>query len=513
MNIAISRINKWINKTKLSGDENKFLDLSDLELTELPILPINLKYLDCSYNLLKSLPILPNKLEQLYCNNNNIKKINNLPDTLQNLICDRNDIYELDISRTKLKKVSCNHNNLTKFNSPNTLIELDCGFNYLTTLNNLFFGLQILICDKNKIKKLEYLPTSLLKLNCNKNKIKKLDNLPNLLIKLHCSYNRIEELNNLPNLLIELDCSNNKIKELNYLPISLTELDCSNNELISLTLSNDLLYLNCSNNELTSLNISSLLNTLYCKNNKLIYPIQVPFTVNETDLKTDQYTLVEPISLTDQELEEKQYRAQTILEQKQREEKDQVESHLKRAEELLKLEPVKEKKRKVSENEEKILHNRCNNKENIIGDDLDIQSGIIAIILPTDNKYIVYCYEYEEIDNILDQQEQLYEWKTDINRPTWIGEPILNKRVYKEAYLGLWLDSTSKELIHKYNTFIVKPFKQTKIGSGFGSSQLHGEEYTIYKLHPVSVDKLLLKEKITDNDITNFKPTSRDMRI
>jgi Leucine-rich repeat (LRR) protein len=66
MQQAKLRIQQWIEKS----DINIKLDLENLELTELPKLPDNLKYLTCSNNKLSSLPKLPTNLEFLNCSSN-----------------------------------------------------------------------------------------------------------------------------------------------------------------------------------------------------------------------------------------------------------------------------------------------------------------------------------------------------------------------------------------------------------------------------------------------------------
>ncbi len=150
-----------------------------------------------------------------------------------------------------------------------------------------------------------------------------------------------------------------------------------------------------------------------------------------------------------------------------------------------------------------LLNDKCHNKENIFGDTLNSKDGLVVIIMPTPNdKYIAYCYEYEELYDIFEKQNQVYEWNKG---------PIYNKRVYKEPYSGIWIDETSWNNLRIFNTLYAKPIKKTKIGSYFGMSHLHGADETIYKLYPINYSKFIYSEKITQDDINNFNPTKEDL--
>ena len=131
MENAIKCINEWINKTMLSGDVSIGLDLSELNLNELPTLPPNLQILDCNNNNLTSLPDLPPNLQILNCNNNNLTSLpDNLPNTLKKLYCKYNEIKELPL------------------NLPLNLQRLNCAFNKITSLPDLPSNLNFLTCDE-----------------------------------------------------------------------------------------------------------------------------------------------------------------------------------------------------------------------------------------------------------------------------------------------------------------------------------------------------------------------------
>ena len=80
---------------RIAAIQNDELDLSNLGLTELPLLPDRLQVLYCGYNQLTELPPLPNTLQELYCNGNQLTEIPTLPDTLVRLYCYGNQLTEL----------------------------------------------------------------------------------------------------------------------------------------------------------------------------------------------------------------------------------------------------------------------------------------------------------------------------------------------------------------------------------------------------------------------------------
>ncbi len=125
---AINRMNTWISL----NDPDALLNLTSLNLKQLPTIPLNCKKLACSRNELTSLPQLPN-CEVLICQNNKLTSLPQLPNC---------------------QILSCQNNKLTSLPQlPNCQI-LSCGANQLTYLPELP-KCNSLYCSQNK---LTYLP-------------------------------------------------------------------------------------------------------------------------------------------------------------------------------------------------------------------------------------------------------------------------------------------------------------------------------------------------------------------
>ena len=139
------------------------------------------------------------------------------------------------------------------------LSELEC--------NKIYY-----INQKGESMKNHKLPNSLQELWCCHNKLTSLPNLPNSLKELYCNSNQLVSLPDLPNSLQKLICWNNKLVSLPDLPNSLQYLDCRSNELILLPdLHNSLEELYCYNNQLLSLpDLPNSLQKLWCDNNQLL---------------------------------------------------------------------------------------------------------------------------------------------------------------------------------------------------------------------------------------------------
>ena len=128
------RIDKWV----ADGDVDKFLDLSNLNLTSLPTLPDNLKKLNCTKNNLTTLPKLPITLTSLFCFSNELTILPSLPNGLLILFC--------------------THNKLTRLPSlPNGLGILYCSNNELTRLPKLPDSLEDLLCENNNLPSIFYM--------------------------------------------------------------------------------------------------------------------------------------------------------------------------------------------------------------------------------------------------------------------------------------------------------------------------------------------------------------------
>ncbi len=136
METAIHYVNDWINNTNISGNFDYPLQLQELGLTELPILPNNIKTLYCFNNQLTELPSLCSltNLETLYCSGNQLTELPSLA------------------SLINLETLYCGGNQLTKLPTlPNNLLYLDCHNNKLTELPSLcsLTNLQHLNCSGN----------------------------------------------------------------------------------------------------------------------------------------------------------------------------------------------------------------------------------------------------------------------------------------------------------------------------------------------------------------------------
>lgn len=124
MEEAQYRITKW----KQKRNNTKILDLSLLNLSDLPPLPNSLQKLDCSHNKLTKLPPLPNNLQDLDCSENQLTILPPLPNTLIELDCSQNQLTALPPLPDTLKYLYCKGNFFTALPSlPPNLQEYDCA--------------------------------------------------------------------------------------------------------------------------------------------------------------------------------------------------------------------------------------------------------------------------------------------------------------------------------------------------------------------------------------------------
>ena len=127
--------------------------------------------------------------------------------------------YEYD--QLDLSKVECNiiwyrnqgYESIKNHILPNSLKELYCLFNRLTSLPKLPNLLENLYCHNNQLISLPNLPNSLQKLYCHNNQLTSLPNLPNSLKNLYCNSNKLTSFANaqLPNSLEILSCMDNQL--------------------------------------------------------------------------------------------------------------------------------------------------------------------------------------------------------------------------------------------------------------------------------------------------------------
>ena len=129
--------------------------------------------------------ILPNSLQELNCNNNQLTSLPKLPNSLQKLSCSYNQLTSLPELSNSLNKLYCRYNMLTSLpDLPNSLIHLYCDNNKLTSFadNQLPKSIKKLYLDYNEITSLPQLPNSLEELFCWNNKLKSLPELPKYII-------------------------------------------------------------------------------------------------------------------------------------------------------------------------------------------------------------------------------------------------------------------------------------------------------------------------------------------
>ena len=100
--------------------------------------------------------ILPNSLIELYCHNNELTSLPDLPKSLEVLSCFNNELTSLPEFKNKIKILYCSFNKLTSLpNLPSSLQKLHCGDNQLTSLPEFKNKITILF---NQDKPIKYIP-------------------------------------------------------------------------------------------------------------------------------------------------------------------------------------------------------------------------------------------------------------------------------------------------------------------------------------------------------------------
>lgn len=137
----------------------------------------------------------------------------------------------------------------------------------------------------------------------------------------------------------------------------------------------------------------------------------------------------------------------------------------------------------------KILSEPCSldSRTKMDSDEYNENSFIIYIISPESNK--VECYELSELYEWFTKQEKLYFYDVKKN------ESIKDRRIYKLAHTGRWVDQNTYDLIFRNKhqvLFLYLKEKDVPIGSSFGINQTHGTPYSIYSAIPM--DPFVLKD-------------------
>ena len=112
---------------------------------------------------------------------------------------------------------------------PESVTELHCKYNQLTSLEHCPASVIELYCECNQLTSLEHCPKSIT-LDCSNNKLISLKYCPVTLLGFTCARNQLTSLEYCPNV-AQLICLCNKLTSLLYCPASVTYIDCWNNPL------------------------------------------------------------------------------------------------------------------------------------------------------------------------------------------------------------------------------------------------------------------------------------------
>jgi len=145
------------------------LDVSDMNLTSLPKLPLFLTHLNCHNNKLTCLPPLPTTLVELGCAYNSLEELPPLPEGLDILFCSENKLRSLPKLPKSLTQLYCSYNCLKNLPELPNLTQLYCSDNALTQLPKLEEDLTYLAIENNALQTLPPLPKSLKYMYSNNN--------------------------------------------------------------------------------------------------------------------------------------------------------------------------------------------------------------------------------------------------------------------------------------------------------------------------------------------------------
>lgn len=158
------RIRKWLKQ----GIRHAVLDLSDLDLTELPRIPEGVEVLKCSNNKITKLSNLPLTLKKLICVGNFITHLSNIPEGVETVICGVNDnLISIDDLPDSVKTLELREiDSLLYINKlPLNLKTLDLSYiNHLAKISFFPPNLRVLCIEEMNIKILPPFPESLRKI-------------------------------------------------------------------------------------------------------------------------------------------------------------------------------------------------------------------------------------------------------------------------------------------------------------------------------------------------------------
>ena len=230
-------------------------------------------------------------LIELNCDFNYLSSLPTLPSLLQIIRCSNNQLTSLPTLPISLIRLQCWNNQLNSLPAlTNTLERLACQYNQLTNLPLLPSSLIELNCSSNQLTSIPSLPASLLSFNTADNQLSNISSLPNNLQSFNCAINQFSGLPTLPPNLIELSCSQNQLTTLPNLPNTLKYLGCGYNLLNSLPLlPGDLLTLDCMSNQLTNIpTLPDSLHSLFCSYNQLTSLAYLPNTIHTLQCSYNQ---------------------------------------------------------------------------------------------------------------------------------------------------------------------------------------------------------------------------------
>jgi len=292
------------------------LYLSNMPLTEIPILPPSLNILDLSVTLITEInTTLPSTLLELNISNTQVDTLPNLPEIIQNLYLTDTNISILPQLFNNLKILYIDGTLISSLPSlPIYLQELNISRTIISSLPLLPSSLLILDISSTLISTISYLPPNLLQLNVSETSISSLPSLPiklqllnfsstnmtsvptlpSSLLYLYFSNNNINTIPTLPNSLLEIDISNTGITIINSLPTSLQILTIANTNITSLPqLPSTLFSLDVTNCRINQQNADIIVTNLYNNNlyNGILY-IKNQRDLNDNNIELDITTTI-----------------------------------------------------------------------------------------------------------------------------------------------------------------------------------------------------------------------------
>lgn len=194
------------------------------KISNVSLLPENLKKFSCQDNYMQSIAMLPSKLEYLFCQDNGLRTLPALPETLTYLNIHGNFISQLPTLPNGLKFLYGEGGKLDSLPIlPDSLEELSYAYCGIKTLPKLPPNLKLLDISKNQINSIPNVPPGLKFLIVNNCGLTQLPILPSTLKILICHNNKLTELPALPPNLITLQCANNQIRCIPALPVTLKD--------------------------------------------------------------------------------------------------------------------------------------------------------------------------------------------------------------------------------------------------------------------------------------------------